>query len=301
MSFTPIVLVTGASAKGLGAYTALALATSRPPPARIVLLARSASKVQPVIDQIATIAPTTKASFVSISLDDLDSVRTAANDITTLLGTDGKIDILINNAGIMAHPFTLTKQGFESQFGVNHIGHFLLTLRLMPLFKRAGTDARIVNVSSDGYKICPFRPSVISSNYNNGADYDVWSGYGQSKTANILFSKGLAKRGVTSFSLHPGVIMDTSLSEGLDKSAFNDISDITKKNTGKEFVMDKPKSLEQGVATSCVAAVADIAGPSGSFLTDCQPIEVSEYASDEAMVEKLWEMSEQMVGEKFVI
>lgn len=171
----------------------------------------------------------------------------------------------------------------------------------MPLIKRAGSDARIVNVASDGYRICPFRPADISSNYNNGADYDIWSGYGQSKTANILFSKGLARRGITSFSLHPGVIMDTSLGDGLDKSTFNDIDSITKKNTGKGFVMDEPKSVEQGVATSCFAAVGDVAGPNGSFLTNCQPLEVWEHASDETLAEKLWEMSEQMVGEKFVI
>lgn len=282
---------------GLGAQTAIEIAAAKP--SIIFLLARSLAKVQPVIDEVTKCSPSTKAVFVSVELDSQASVRKAAEEISKQAD---KIDLLINNAGIMAVPFALTTDGIERQFGTNHVGHFLLTKLLMPKIKAAGPSARVVNVTSDGYKIGPFRPTDY--NFSNGSAYDVWSGYGQSKTANILFGKGLAQRGITSFSVHPGVIMSTGLSGGMeDLSLFDQLDDVTKKNTGKSFVVGQPKTPEQGVATTLVASLdPTIVDHSGSYMADCRTEEVeNDYAQDPKMVEALWKVSEDLVGEKFEI
>lgn len=276
-------MITGTSAGGLGAQTAIEIAAASP--ATIVLLARSLAKVQPVIDTIAKRSPNTKAIFVSIELDSQASVRKAADEINSQVD---KIDLLINNAGIMAVPFRLTSDGLESQFATNHIGHFLLTKLLMPRILAAGKDARVVNLTSDGYSIGPFRPTDY--NFSNGSAYDPLSGYGQSKTANILFTKSLAQRGITSFAVHPGVIFGTNLSAGMeDQSVFDSLDEITRKNTGHGFKMGQPKSIEQGVATTLVAALdPNIVGESGSYMVDCVIAEpVDEYARDPKMIKAL--------------
>ena len=167
--------MTGASTESLGSQTALDIAKAKP--ASLILLARDAAKVHPVIKQIADISPSTKAAFVPILLDDLESIRKAAEGVTGQL-PDGKIDVLINNAGIMAKPYSKTKIGVESQFAINHLGHFLLTLKLIPLIKAAGPDARVVNLSSNGYLFCPFKGSNF--NFDDGKTYDPLSGYGKS-------------------------------------------------------------------------------------------------------------------------
>ncbi|KIW70761.1 hypothetical protein PV04_03002 [Phialophora macrospora] len=294
------VVITGTSAGGLGAQTALDIAAAQP--ALLLLLARDASKVQPVLDQIATISPSTKTAFIPVKLDDLTSVRAAAAEVSKHIPSD-KIDVLINNAGIMCAPWSKTALGVESHFATNHLGHFVLTQRLFPLLKNAGPTARVVNLTSNGYLVCPFRPDDI--NFADGKEYHPWSGYGQSKTANILFTKGLAKRGVLSFAPHPGVIPVTHLGDGLDHSLFGEINAVAKKNTGREFgSYDAFKTVEQGVATTLVAAFdPSIAEHSGGYLRDCHIVDdaaVADYAKDEAMVDRLWTLSEELGGEKFV-
>ncbi|KAK5078594.1 hypothetical protein LTR64_002992 [Lithohypha guttulata] len=293
------IVITGASSGSLGGQTAIDLAHSQPPPAHLILLARSEAKVQPVIDQINTSTTGPLAKFVPILLDDFDSIRSAAKAITDIVGPQGKIDILMNYAGIMAVPYSLSKAGIESQFATNHIGHFLLTLRLKSHLSK---NARIINVSSDGYKLGRFDPEKY--NFDDGKSYHPWSGYGQSKTANILFTKGLAKRGVISFALHPGVIFGTGLTVGMTDSdkLFEQLEEISVRNTGEAMVMGEGKTVEQGVATA-IRAVVDpsLDGKNGSFLDDCEVVEVLDYARDDKLVESLWELSEKLVGEKFVI
>lgn len=293
------VVITGTSEKGLGAKTATTIAIAKP--AHLVLLARSKSKVQPVIDQIGKISPESKATFVPILLDDLVSVRSAADEVIKVLGGSGaKIDILINNAGIMAVPFAKSKQGFESQFAVNHLGHFVLTQKLIPLIKAAGPNARVVNLTSDGYRVGPFRPDNI--NFDDGKTYHPFLSYAQSKTANILFTKGLARRGINSLAVHPGVIYGTSLGEGLDWTIIESLGDLAKRETGENFPFEAPKSIAQGVATTVLAAAEpELLSQSGSFMADCQVEEARPWARDPAMVERLWEKSEELAGEKFVV
>lgn len=294
------MVITGASVNGLGAHTAIALAKSQPPPARLILLGRSASKVQPVIDNIKSIDSAIHADFVSIFQDNPASVRKAAEEILSGLGNSGKIDILVNNAGIMAAPYSKTEEGIESQFATNHVGHFQLTKSLFPAIKAAGPQARIINLSSVGYKISPVR--LDDYNFGDGSNYNRWSGYGQSKTANILFTKGLAARGVTSLAVNPGTIMTTNLATGLEMSDFGEIDGVARKNTGSGFEVDPPKTVEQGISTTVVAVVDPrIASQSGSYLNNCQIEDVRDYAKDPAQVQKLWELSEQLIGEKFEI
>ena len=148
-----IFLITGTSANGLGANTAVNLA--RKSPAQLVLVSRNRSKVDPVIEQIASIDPNIKITFISGELSDLDSVRNAAKEIND---TVSHIDVIINNAGVMnVKEFKTSPQGVELTLASNHLGHFLLTNLLVPKLKAAGHNSRVVNLSSSGHRVGRFR------------------------------------------------------------------------------------------------------------------------------------------------
>lgn len=147
-------LVTGTSANGLGAKFTTILAKYSP--AQIILVSRSKSKVEPVVDEIRAADSNISAKFVPCDLSDQDSVRSAAE--TILADADiKKIDVVLNNAGVMALPYQVDKQGNEMQFSANHLGHFLLTNLIMPKILAAGAGARILNLTSLGHRIGPFR------------------------------------------------------------------------------------------------------------------------------------------------
>lgn len=167
------VLITGASVSGLGAQTALALATARP--AHLILQGRSESRIQPVIDEIKKINPDVKATFASVDLSSIEDIRKGAAAINESVD---HIDILINNAGIMAvKDFTKSVDGIESQFATNHIGHFLLTNLILGKIVKAGKGARIVNLTSDGHRLGPFR----GDDYN----FDVSPGSSSYQTSRL--------------------------------------------------------------------------------------------------------------------
>lgn len=160
--------------------------------------------------RIKSISPSTEVHFVPLDLASFESIRNAA---TIIKNSVSKIDVLINNAGVMAvKDYTLTEEGLEYQFGANHIGHFLLTSLLIPKIEAAGKGARVVNLTSMGHQMSEVRFDDI--NFNNGKDYNKWFAYGQSKMANILFTVAFAKKftpkGVLSFAVHPGGITDES-------------------------------------------------------------------------------------------
>jgi NAD(P)-dependent dehydrogenase (short-subunit alcohol dehydrogenase family) len=199
------VVITGPSAGGIGAQTAIFIAQGKP--AELLLLGRSEPKAAPVIEEIKTISPSTTVKFVTIDLASFASIKAAAVEINK---TVNKIDVLINNAGIMAiADYTLTADGLESQFGSNYIGHFLLTNFLLPKIEAAGVGARIVSLTSHGHKISEMR--FNDYNFENGTTYDSWIAYGQSKTAIILWStylaEKLAPKGISAFAVHPGQIV----------------------------------------------------------------------------------------------
>jgi NAD(P)-dependent dehydrogenase (short-subunit alcohol dehydrogenase family) len=292
-------LITGPSEGGIGAQTALSLAQGKPH--TILLLGRSLPKIQPVITAIHTISPSTTIKLIPIDLSSLSSVRLAAQSILSDPSIP-KIDVIINNAGIMICPYELSIDGYEMQFATNHLSHFLLTNLLMPKLLAAGPGATIVNVSSSGHKL-----GVVnweSTDYHKGRDYEVWSAYAQAKIANILFTVALRKRlvgkGIQSWTLNPG-----SIRTGLQKfmTPENLASGLKRFSEGGE----RPafKTLEEGCATSLRAALdVSLEEKNGScYLDDCQVVEVGErlkgYAVDKEDAERMWKISEEMVGEKF--
>ncbi|KAF2014493.1 NAD(P)-binding protein [Aaosphaeria arxii CBS 175.79] len=287
-------VITGASDGGLGAGVAVSLAAAHP--ATILLLGRTENKVAPVIDTIQKISPSTTVLFVEIDFASCASVRTAAAKVGDIVEN---IDALINNAGIMGAKFSLTPENVESQFGANHIGHFLLTNLLVSKQNAIGKGARVINVSSQLYQFSPVR--FDDYNFSNGAVFNTWEAYGQSKTANILFSvalaKKLAERGVRSYSLHPGNIQATKLSSQIDPAEFPIVGQMI---VDKKIAMPREKTIEQGTATTLAAALdPELDNASGAFLDDCNVATPLAYASSQENAEELWALSEKIVGQNF--
>lgn len=299
-------VITGAGQPSIGSSMATLLA--RASPRQIVIASRTAAKVRPVLATISETEPIVRADFVQVDLSDHESVRHASKEI--LEKTGGSIDVLINSAGNMGiKEYTVDKQGIELQLSANHVGHFLLTNLLVPALKKAAEvdkerGARIVNLTSLAYRISPVR--FDDYNFSNGKTYDLWTAYGQAKTANILFSLGLTGRlkthGITSFAAHPGSNLDTQLGSHLVLDDYNSILDTTKRNTGQDFVFDEPrfKTYEQIGATPLAAALdPGLAAGTCQYLRNCQIEEVVEHAANPESVEKLWKLSEGLVGEEF--
>ncbi|KAF3069738.1 Short-chain dehydrogenase TIC 32, chloroplastic [Daldinia childiae] len=294
-------LVTGTTAKGLGAQCAIALA--RESPAHLILVSRTKAKVDPVLEEIASINPNVKTTFVTCELTDFDSVRAAAEKINNDSSIP-KIDVVINNAGIMnVKDYTLDKQGIELTFSADHVGHFLLTNLIINKIIAAAPGARIVNVTSRGYGIGPFRGDDY--NFSDGKAYDGWSAYGQAKTSNILYSaelsRRLASKGVKSYAPHPGAIFTTNLANHLDESDFSEIGKVAERNTGKAWGgPSNIKNVSQGAAPLLAAALdPDFDDRPGSYIVDCQIVTPHKYATDPEAARKLWEISEKLVGQKF--
>ncbi|KAK4943897.1 hypothetical protein LTR10_016613 [Elasticomyces elasticus] len=290
-------VITGASESGLGAETAVALAQGKPE--HLILLARSRPRVESVIARIKEISPNTKVDFVPVSLDDFDSVRSAA---TTINSSIEKLHGLINNAGVMAPDnYAANKNGIEIQFATNHLGHFLFTKLLFPKIAAAAPGSRVINLTSLGHTISPVR--FDDYNFSGGKTYNQWEGYGQSKTANVLFSHSLGNklrsRSIQSYSVHPGAIFNTNLSRDIGdvQAALAAIDPVAVKNTGRHFQLqaDSPKHID-------IAALDPrIEEQSGSYMADAKIATAYEYATDDANAERLWELSQKLVGEKFDI
>lgn len=296
-------LVTGVSA-GLGVETARALAAHG---ADVVGAARDLTKAEGATGTVRDAAKAGGGSFELIELDlaSLASVRAAAD----ALNADGrKFDVVIANAGVMAAPFGKTEDGFETQFGTNHLGHFTFANRIAPLIKDGG---RFVSLASSGHRFSDV--NLADPNFYKG-DYEPWAAYGRSKTANILFAVEFDRRhkdrGVRGIALHPGGIQ-TELGRHLDAGALEalvaQINESAKAAGGEAFEF---KSIPQGAATSVwAAAVADPAEVGGRYLEDCHVAELADddglragvraYAIDPDNAKALWAKSEEMVGETF--
>jgi NAD(P)-dependent dehydrogenase (short-subunit alcohol dehydrogenase family) len=291
------IVITGTSA-GIGAETARALAKTG---AHIVMAARTPAKNAAVADRIRAETPNAKLSHVTIDTADLASVRRAAAEI---LAAHPRIDVLINNAGLIGGPRTITPEGAELHFAANHIGPFLLTNLLMPALKEAA-PSRVVILSSNGHRMggLDFDDLDFSTR-----PFNHWTAYTQSKLANIHHAVALAKRiahlGITANAVHPGVIVT---------EVFRSVTPAEEQMvTGFSETHGSPvKSIPQGAATSVWAAVSpDLAGVTGRYLEDCHIAEeipattmsalgVIPEAYDETAAERLWAISERIVGEKF--
>ncbi|RDW60286.1 hypothetical protein BP5796_11892 [Coleophoma crateriformis] len=297
------ILITGPSKSSIGAETAISIAAGSP---KLILLAgRTQNKIQPVIDTVQQKYPAVATTFIALDLADQDSVRKAAKEILSKIDS---LDVLINNAGVMGvREYTTTVQGIETQFGINHIGHFLLTKLLMPKLLAAKNGARVINVSSFGHLAMGVR--FDDWNFKDGKEYNPWLGYAQSKTANILFSSALArklkKQGLLSYSVNPGLIPETNLQSDISQEEFAEGIKVTMESLG-DFPMPAitAKPLAAGSATSIYAAFdPSLKEHSGAFLTDCGVYGgiMKEHTVGIEKEDALWELSEELVGGKFEV
>ena len=301
------VLVTGVSA-GLGVETARSLAAHG---AHVVGAARDLAKAKSATASVRDAAATHGGSLELVALDlaDLKSVRAGAD---TLLNAGRFFDVIIANAGVMATPFGHTADGFETQFGTNHLGHFVLVNRIAPLLRSGG---RVINLSSAGHRYS--NVDLDDPNFER-TPYDPWVAYGRSKTANILFAVAFDQRhrarGVRAAAVHPGGIQ-TELGRHLGAGTMQGV--IDRANQQLAEAGQPPfqwKTIPQGAATSVWAgfvAPADEIG--GRYCDDCRvspivpddfPMNVASggvrgYALDLKNANALWSKSEEMVGESF--
>ncbi|KAH6683916.1 short-chain dehydrogenase [Halenospora varia] len=298
------ILLVGVSPSSLGQAMAEAMATHNP--SLLILASRSLDKINSVIKLLN---PSVATKAVAIDLSSQASIRKSAKEIASLTS---KIDIIINNAAVNVQDYQTTSEGIEMHFGTNHVGLFLLTNLLLPLVSANG---RIVNLTSQGHRLSPIRfsdynfqklaadlpederppPGLPLAIFNPEEKYSTYVAYGQSKTANILFSTSLngklVGRGIRSYAVHPGSIW-TGLPRNLDPEAQEMI-----RKTAPVW-----KSLDEGAATAIVAAFdPSLNSASGAYMSDCQLIEPTDNAKDEVIAEKLWKLSEELVGEKFEI
>ena len=289
-----VALVTGGSS-GLGQETARVLAARG---AHVILTARDVPKGESVAAGIRASTGNERVEVEDLELGSLKSVRAFAG---RFLARHPTLHVLVNNAGVMACPPAKTADGFELQFGSNHLGHFLTTCLLAPALRR-GAPSRVVSVSSRGHQMSPV---VFEDIQFERRPYNKWLAYGQSKTANVLFAVGLERRlgarGVHANALHPGGIM-TELSRHLQGEDWEFLQTRTR---GMKF-----KTVEAGAATSVFAATApELEGRGGLYLEDCHVAAVNDapdaldgvksYALDPGNADRLWEVSEKLVGERF--
>ena len=284
-----VVLITGGTT-GLGKESARALGLAG---ATVIITARSEEKGQAAVAQLTELVPDGDFSFEVMELGSLDSVRSFTD---RFLASHDRLDVLLANAGIMAVPYGKTDDGFELQFGTNHLGHFVLVNRLLPLLK-ASAPSRIVNLSSAGH----FASGIIWDDPNfETNDYSKMDAYGQSKTANILFTVELERRygdaGIHAWAVHPGMVM-TDLARSFTKDDFGDLASRAKKSGMK---MPTLVNVDVGASTQVWAcASAEALEKPGSYLADRAFTEPSDYANDPELAKRLWVLSERLVGEQF--
>ncbi|QKX59071.1 uncharacterized protein TRUGW13939_06201 [Talaromyces rugulosus] len=307
------VVITGVAPKSLGEAMAVAIAAQSP--AKLFLASRTKEKLEKVTKKISTESPqaTSAVELVYLDLASQQSIEQAASQISSSVDA---VDVLINNAGVMILTRDNTADGLELQFGTNHIGHFLFTQLLMKQLlyagSKSGDSARVINVTSEGHRLSPIRfndyfiegkdvpdeeqpPPQITAIYGKIKEYNGWLAYGQSKTANSLFSLALNQRltskGVISYAVHPAIW--TNLNRNLDEEGNSILA-----KTGTYW-----KSEDEGAATMLVAAfdplLNDLPGPGEFYLSDCQFKEPAPWAKDTDAADRLYQLSEKLLGRKF--
>jgi len=297
------VLVTGVSA-GLGVETARVLAAHG---AHVVGAARDLKKARKATEAVrAQSANGGSLELVELDLASLASVRACADG---LVKAGKPFDLVIANAGVMAPPFGKTKDGFETQFGTNHLGHFVLVNRIAALMQ---PGARLVNLSSAGHRYADV--DLDDPNFER-TPYEPMKGYGRSKTANILFAVEFDRRhkarGIRATAVHPGGIDTTELGRHRDAAELQRTIDTINANlAAKGLPPFKFKTVPQGAATSVWAGVvAPAEAVAAHYCEDCHVAElavgeatwggVRAYALDPEHAKALWAKSEAMVGERF--
>jgi NAD(P)-dependent dehydrogenase (short-subunit alcohol dehydrogenase family) len=301
------VLVTGVSA-GIGVETARALAAHG---AHVIGAVRDLAKAERATAHVRTSGAARGGSFELVTLDlaSLKSVRACAD---ALAATGEPLDLIIANAAIMATPFSLTEDGFETQFGTNHLGHFVLINRIASMIRPEG---RVVSLSSSGHRIA--NVDIDDPNFEC-TPYQPYRAYGRSKTANILFAVEFDRRhrdrGVRAAAVHPGGIQTEISRHSHTAQEQEMIEQLNRQLAAEGKPLFQWKSIAQGAATSvwtAVAAAADQVG--GCYCENCHVgtivpdgVKLSSssegvrgYALDPANAAALWKTSERMVLESF--
>ncbi|KAI2641328.1 hypothetical protein GGS21DRAFT_547702 [Xylaria nigripes] len=308
------IIITGVGPEGIGEGTAMAIASQEP--ANLILMSRNERGVEASAKKIRTSYYGVNVRVVIMDLASQESIRAAAAEVKRLVSS---LDLLVNNAGCSSYLRRWTAEGIEMQFGVNHVGAFLLTKLLFPLMKAAAKNSppgttRIINLSSHGHRLSPIRfhdynmenkelppeerhtvpvpPAFVKASPDG---YFPIIAYGQSKTANILFTQYLQDRasayGIMSYVIHPGAVK-TNLGREHD-------DDINKAliATSKYW-----KNIDEGSATTLVAALDPSLDESrGLYLADCQFARCADHAQDRDVADRLWKLSEELTGGIFTL
>jgi NAD(P)-dependent dehydrogenase (short-subunit alcohol dehydrogenase family) len=274
-------LVTGATS-GIGEVTARELAHMG---ATVLVHGRSSAKVDATLAAIRQAVPDADVRAVTADLGELAQVRALADAV--LAGTD-RLDMLINNAGFMLMTEERSADGYEIQFAVNHLSHFVLTLRLLPLLEATAAqagEARIVNLSSDAHK-------GAKINWNTfGRSGKGFGAYSQTKLANVYFTYDLARRlegtGVTVNAVHPGFVA----------TGFGKTGNPGYMKTAMALLSPFARTPEKGAQTTIYVATApELEGVTGQYFANSKATPSSKVSYDEAEQRRLWQMSEQMAG-----
>ncbi|KAF3432961.1 hypothetical protein FNV43_RR24063 [Rhamnella rubrinervis] len=279
-------IVTGASS-GIGSETSRVLALRG---VHVIMGVRNMAAGKDVEESIVKQVPAAKIDTMELDLSSFSSVKKFTSDFKS---SGLPLNILINNAGVMATPFTLSKDSIELQFATNHLGHFLLTELLLDNMKKTARksdkEGRIVNLSSLAHKF-PYREGIQFDSINDKSGYESLYAYGQSKLANVLHANELArclkKDGVniTANSLHPGSIVTNLFRHN---GVFNGLVNVLSR-----FVL---KNVQQGAATTCYVALhPQVKGMSGEYFADSNVSEASPQARDMELAKKLWDFSKNL-------
>ncbi|KAI1775703.1 NAD(P)-binding protein [Hypoxylon cercidicola] len=301
-----VILTTGVSPGGLGAAFVNAIAPMRP--AMLILAGLDSKETQQTAEQISKSSPEVKIRTLEIDLSSLAAVRAAAETVKGWTDVP-HIDLLVNNAGISAIPWTITEEGFEKHFATNYLGPFLFTHLIMPRIL-ASEDPRIVNVGSDGHILSPVR--FDDPNFRDESLYHAWMAYGQSKTAQMLTTMSLAeklgtKHNLHAFSVHPGAV-NTNLVAHLDwEQGYEEMSRTYRllghaQGWKKNFDFLTP---DEGAATYVYAAFDDdIRAHNGAYLLKCHlgdpwKDDLRAWATSAVEAEMLWKLTETLIGQEF--
>jgi NAD(P)-dependent dehydrogenase (short-subunit alcohol dehydrogenase family) len=276
-----VVVVTGANS-GIGKETAIALGAMG---AQAVLCARNRAKGEAALAEAHRRVPGGSFELVDLDLASFSSIDACAEH---LLASHDRIHVLVNNAGLIQKHRTTTAQGFETTFGVNHLGHFLLTGRLADRL-RASAPARVVTVASDAHRFP--RRGLDFDDLQTEHRYRAFKAYGRSKLANLLFTLELSRRlagsGVTANAVHPGFVASNFSREG-DTGFMGNVGMVL----GRPFA----RSPAEGARTSVhVASAPELAAVTGKYFASSRITTPSSHARDDAAARRLWEISEQLV------
>ncbi len=291
-----IAVITGANS-GIGLEAAKQLARKG---AHVILACRSLERGEEALAEVRAQGDQIKAEVRELDLADLSSVRAFARD---LLAEHDRIDLLINNAGVMAIPYAKTEEGFEMQFGTNHLGHFALTGLLLDALSKGGNGApaRVVNVTSSAHRLSKMRFDDL--HWERG--YDKWRAYGQSKLANLLFTYELdrrikaAKLPVVTVACHPGYTQSNLAAAG-PRMEGSKIKEVVASLVGKIGAQSTSMGTLPILYAACAEGVqsGDYIGPDGIFEARGYPTKVdsNKPSHDVQDAAKLWERSEQLTS-----